>query len=119
MEEVQKVFKPEFINRIDEIIIFESLDKNRIKEIVRLELDKVKRQIHAQNIEVNFDESVVEKIFEDGYSSTYGAREIRRVIQREVENPLSTYVLEGKIEQNKKYDITISDGKLDIVENTK
>ncbi|MEI7604027.1 MAG: ATP-dependent Clp protease ATP-binding subunit [bacterium] len=105
--EMRKIFKPEFINRIDEIIVFDSLTKSQMKDIVALELDKLKRLVHSQNIFINFDESVINFIFNIGYSDAYGAREIRRIIQKNLENELSSGILEGRIIPGKRYIVRI------------
>ena len=102
-EEMQKFFRPEFLNRIDEIIVFESLSLDQVKNIVRLELDKVKHMVHAQDIEINFDESIVNFVFKKGYSDIHGAREVRRVIQKNIENVLSSMLLNGNMSEHKKY----------------
>jgi ATP-dependent Clp protease ATP-binding subunit ClpC len=103
VEEMKNHFRPEFLNRIDEIIVFEGLTGEQIKEIVSLELDKVKRLVHAQDIEIDFDESIIDYVFKRGFNETYGAREIRRTVQKYIETPLSNMIIEGNISQGKKY----------------
>ena len=112
MIELNKFFKPEFLNRIDEIIIFESLTKAEIKDIVKLELEKVKGEIKAQKINVEFDKSIVDMVLEKGFSDLYGAREIRRVIQKNIENNLSSMLLGSELNEESEYLLKWEKGKL-------
>lgn len=118
LEELSKNFKPEFINRIDEVIIFESLSKDQIREIIKLELNKVVRIVKAQKIEISFDKSLVERVFEKGFNDLFGARELRRVIQKEVETKISELILDGSMKENKKYVISFKKDAL-VVKNEK
>jgi ATP-dependent Clp protease ATP-binding subunit ClpC len=118
LEELSKNFKPEFINRIDEVIIFESLSKDQIREIIKLELDKVIRIVKAQKIEISFDKSLIERVFEKGFNDLFGARELRRVIQKEVETKISELILDGSMKENKKYVISFKKDAL-VVKNEK
>ena len=99
MEVLRQHFRPEFLNRIDEIIIFESLDKEQIEEIVYLQLEKVKRLARGQGIEITFDNSVVKQLAKIGYLPEYGARELRRQIKNEIENRLAKEILKGTISE--------------------
>ncbi|CAN7795533.1 AAA family ATPase [Caballeronia sp. LjRoot34] len=92
-------FRPEFLNRIDEIIFFESLTENQIRSIVRLQLDKVTHMTRSQDIDLMFDESVVEQLVLEGYRPEYGARELRRRIRQVIENPLAKELLDGRIKE--------------------
>lgn len=105
MEVLRQRFRPEFLNRIDEVIIFEALDKEQIEQIVSLQLEKVKRTARGQGIEVTFDNSVVKHLAKIGYLPEYGARELRRQIKSEIENRLAKEILKG----------TISEGSIVIV----
>jgi len=99
MEVLRQHFRPEFLNRIDEIIIFESLDKEQIEEIVYLQLEKVKRVARGQGIELTFDNSVIKQLAKLGYLPEYGARELRRQIKNEIENRLAKEILKGTISE--------------------
>ncbi|MBI3983744.1 ATP-dependent Clp protease ATP-binding subunit [Candidatus Microgenomates bacterium] len=92
-------FRPEFLNRIDEIIVFEALDKEQIAEIVKLQLERVKRTARGQGIELTFDNSVVRHLAKIGYLPEYGARELRRQIKTEIENRLAKEILKGEISE--------------------
>jgi ATP-dependent Clp protease ATP-binding subunit ClpC len=113
-EELDKFFKPEFINRIDEIIIFENLTKEEIKEIAKLEIEKITKLLTTKNFNIIFDSKVVDYIATKGFSDEYGAREIRRTIQKFIENKIASMILIGEIEEEKKYTATILGDELKI-----
>jgi ATP-dependent Clp protease ATP-binding subunit ClpC len=92
-------FRPEFLNRIDEIIIFESLTQDQIRSIVRLQLDQLAHTTKSQDIDLVFDESIVEQLALEGYRPEYGARELRRRIRQVIENPLAKELLDGRIKE--------------------
>lgn len=97
MDVLRGHFRPEFLNRIDEIIVFHSLTKEQIKQIVQLQLERVKRTARGQGIELTFDDSVLEHFADVGYQPEYGARELKRRIRTELENQLAKGMLGGKI----------------------
>lgn len=98
MEEVKRIFKPEFINRIDEIIVFHSLTREDIKNIVRIMLATIEKRCEQQmDLKLTIEESVIEFISEKGFDDKYGARPIRRAIQSYIEDKLAEEILEGKI----------------------
>ncbi|HNX00374.1 MAG TPA: ATP-dependent chaperone ClpB [Candidatus Cloacimonadota bacterium] len=90
-------FRPEFLNRLDDIIVFHRLDKDQIKEIVKLQLFYLQERLKEKNIKLEFDESAIEAITREGFDPQYGARPLKRVIQREIENRLSIMMLENQI----------------------
>jgi ATP-dependent Clp protease ATP-binding subunit ClpB len=96
MEIIHASFKPEFINRLDEIIVFESLGSEQIRKIVALQLGQLASRLALRGFELGWDEQVVDLVYRQGYDSDYGARPIRRAIQRLVENPLSLQLLSGE-----------------------
>jgi ATP-dependent Clp protease ATP-binding subunit ClpC len=102
LETLRNHFRPEFLNRLDEIIIFKSLDKIQIKKIVELQLERVKQTARGQGIELTFDKSVVDYLAEAGYMPEYGARELRRQIKSKVENKLAKEILSGKVGEHSK-----------------
>jgi ATP-dependent Clp protease ATP-binding subunit ClpC len=104
--------RPEFINRIDEVIVFRTLDKEQISEIARLLLERTERRLHAQDIEVEFTEAAVEFVAEEGFDPEFGARPLRRTIQRRVDNELSRMVLEGALNPGDKVVVDLEEGKL-------
>ena len=114
MEEVKRLFKPEFLNRIDETIVFHKLSKENIKEICNKMLDMVKSRMKAIGIGMSFDDSAIDLIAEQGYDPIYGARPLRRKIQSTVEDIVAEKMLEGKIKEGNDITITARDGKIEI-----
>ncbi|WP_027815245.1 ATP-dependent Clp protease ATP-binding subunit [Paraburkholderia bannensis] len=110
MGELRQHFRPEFLNRIDDIIIFKPLTDDELRSIVRLQLEQVRRMARSQDIDLTFDESVVDYLAADGYRPEYGARELKRQIQQSVENELAKEMLKGEVKEGAKvvcrYDAT-------------
>lgn len=96
---LQQHFRPEFLNRLDEIIIFESLAPEQIREIVRQQLERVRRAAHGQDVTLSFDESLVDKLAATGYDPRYGARELKRKIRQSLETELAKQMLGGLIKE--------------------
>lgn len=96
MSEVKKLFRPEFLNRIDEIIVFKSLTEEEIIEIVDLMIDELRQRLIEQNMTINLTKEASKYIAKEGTDLSFGARPLRRAIQRLVEDPLSEQILEGK-----------------------
>ena len=95
MNAIRSAFKPEFVNRIDEIVVFNPLGESEVRKIVRLELEALKERMEKKGIALSWNEDVENEIMKAGFDPTFGARPIRRAIQNEVENPLSIYMLGG------------------------
>ncbi len=96
MEELRRTFRPEFLNRVDEIIVFRPLDRVQIRAIVDILMDRVKREIRGQGMSLVMTDAARELLSTEGYDPQYGARPLRRAIQRLVEDPLSDDMLRGK-----------------------
>jgi len=99
LEAVKMHFKPEFINRIDDIIIFRSLSPENIKEIVKLQLNYLTKRAAERNIELNYTERLKEMIAKEGYDPTYGARPLKRLIQKKIQDALALMILKGEIKE--------------------
>ncbi|KIL52241.1 ATP-dependent protease ATP-binding subunit ClpC [Jeotgalibacillus campisalis] len=97
LEELKRAFRPEFLNRIDEMIVFHSLEKHHLKEIVTLMANELVNRLKEQDIELSITEAAKEKIADEGYNPEYGARPLRRAIQKHVEDRLSEELLKGKV----------------------
>ena len=106
MAELKKQFRPEFINRIDEIIVFHKLTENETNQIIRIMLDKVKSRLKEQNINIDFDESIIKYVAKNGIDVNYGARPLRRTIQNNIEDKIAENILDGNIKVGKKYIIS-------------
>ena len=96
MSEVKKLFRPEFLNRIDEIIVFKSLTEDEIVEIVDLMIDELRQRLIEQNMTINLTKQASKLIAKEGTDLSFGARPLRRAIQRLIEDPISEQILEGK-----------------------
>jgi ATP-dependent Clp protease ATP-binding subunit ClpC len=107
-------FKPEFLNRIDEIVIFDNLTKVDIRHIVDMLLSKTEDRLTEHNIKVNIDDKAKDYLTEHGYNEEYGARPLRRLIQKEVENVLSSKIISGEVSKDDVVDITADDNNLII-----
>ncbi len=118
-EEVKKVFNPEFINRIDDLIVFRSLDKEDLTEIVDILIDDLQKRLDEQNITINIDKKAKHFIIEDNYDAMLGARPLRRSIQRLVEDELAEKLLYGEIQLNSTVKVTLDDDKLSFSSKTK
>ncbi|WP_017443527.1 ATP-dependent chaperone ClpB [Rickettsia gravesii] len=114
MEYVRAVFKPEFLNRLDEIILFHRLNRNNIHDIVKIQLESLKKILLAQNIILEFDESALNYLAEKGYDPSFGARPLKRLIQREIQNNLAKMILAGEISSGKTVKINAKDKELKV-----
>ena len=108
-EALTKVFRPEFLNRIDEIIKFKPLKPENLEEIVRLQLDELKKLLKHQGVDLYVDETTIKTLADEGYEPEYGARPLRRVIRRRLENPLATQILEDAFEGAKSIRVETKD----------
>jgi len=114
MEEVKRLFKPEFLNRIDETIVFHKLSEENIKEICEKMLEIVKGRMKDVGINMSVDESAIELLAQKGFDPVYGARPLRRAIQNAVEDTVAERMLEGKIKEGDEITITARDDKIEI-----
>ena len=107
-------FRPEFLNRIDEIVMFQRLDKSCIGGIVRIQLERVAKRLMDRRITIKFDDSAVDFISEKGYDPAFGARPVKRAVQTWVENPLSKELLEGKFGEGSTVSVSAGNGILEF-----
>ncbi len=112
MAELKKLFRPEFLNRLDEIIVFKSLTDEQIVQIVRLMVADLRERMIQQNMSINLTDAACQLIAKEGTDTTFGARPLRRAIQRLLEDPLSEEILEGKWQSGMIVDVDEKDGKL-------
>ncbi|WLR50935.1 ATP-dependent protease ATP-binding subunit ClpC [Bacillus tianshenii] len=117
MTELKRAFRPEFLNRIDEIIVFHSLEKRHIQEIVSLMSQELSKRLKEQDIELTLTDKALEKIADEGFDPEYGARPLRRALQKHIEDRLSEELLKGNIQKGQKIVIDIKDN--DFVVETK
>ena len=115
MNELKKTFRPEFINRVDELIVFHPLTRENINDIAALMLDEVAKRLKNTNITLTVDDQVKEFLAEKGYDKVYGARPLRRTIQNMVEDRLAEEILEGKISEGDSVRIVVNGDKLEFI----
>ncbi|MDR2823080.1 MAG: AAA family ATPase [Mycoplasmataceae bacterium] len=120
INEIKKYLKPEFINRIDELIVFNALNDGTIHEIIQKMLEELSQRLKGEDINVTFDENLYTKIKKEGYDINYGARPIKRYIQKHLENFLAEEILSNQLKKNKSYRVALDkDKKIVISENHK
>jgi ATP-dependent Clp protease ATP-binding subunit ClpC len=105
-------FRPEFLNRVDEIVVFRQLTTEQLRQITNLLLDRTRSLVQDKGITVSFTDRAVEWLADHGYQPEYGARPLRRTIQREVDNELSRLLLDGRVEENGRVTVDVEDGHL-------
>ena len=115
MAELKKQFRPEFINRIDEIIVFHKLQKEELKQIIDIMLKEVQNRLQANGMKVEIADEVKEKVLEQGVDVTYGARPLKRAIQSMIEDKIAEAILDGKIKKGKTAKIIVNtENKIEI-----
>lgn len=116
MEELKRAFRPEFLNRIDETIVFHALEKSHLTEIVTLMADQLVTRLKEQEIFLELTDAAKEKVAKEGFDPEYGARPIRRALQKHVEDYLSEELLKGTIQKGQRIVLDLVDGKLAVKE---
>ncbi len=112
LSEVKKTFKPEFLNRVDEIIVFRPLTIEDLGKIVEIELAEVKDRLKEQQVKIDLDAAAKKFLIEKGFDKSYGARPLKRVIQRYLEDPLAEQIISGKVKRDKAIKITAGENQL-------
>ena len=113
-KELQKFFAPEFLNRIDEVVVFKSLNREDVKKIVFLEVNRLQKRLTGLKYNFTFDESVIDLIAEVGYDEIYGARPLKRAIQDKIEDFISEEVLKGSLIEDTQYKLIVVDKEVKI-----
>lgn len=106
LDEVKKTFKPEFLNRVDDIIVFRSLTKEDLEKIVELEIKDVESRLHEQNIKIELTQEAKDFLIEKGFDKTFGARPLKRTIQRFLEDPLAEEIIKGTFKKGGNVKVT-------------
>src|SRR5262249_6800281 len=114
MEVVRAAFRPEFLNRLDDILLFRRLSRQQMTAIVDIQLQRLEKLLAERKMTIEPDDRARTWLANAGYDPVYGARPLKRVIQRELQNPLAGLILEGRIRSGEKIRITVKDGKLAI-----
>jgi ATP-dependent Clp protease ATP-binding subunit ClpC len=116
---LKQQFNPEFLNRIDDVILFNSLDSETLKKIITIEMNKLNSRLIDKNYKITFDKTIINKIFDLNNQEEYGARPLKRIIQNLCEDFLSEEILKGNILENQSYTIKYKNDELTIVKNSK
>jgi ATP-dependent Clp protease ATP-binding subunit ClpC len=114
-KELKNFFSPEFINRLDDIIVFNNLKGDNVKKITKIEIDKLQKRLEGMKYKFKFDDSVVDMISEVGYDDTYGARPLKRAIQDKIEDYISEEILKGNLKEDTNYTVKYQDEKVTVV----
>ena len=114
MEEVRRAFRPEFLNRLDEILLFNRLSRAHMTDIVDIQLGQLRKLLADRKISIDLDSQALQWLANRGYDPVYGARPLKRVIQRSLQNPMATLLLEGRIRDGATVDIGVENGELVI-----
>jgi ATP-dependent Clp protease ATP-binding subunit ClpC len=118
LEEAKRTFRPEFLNRLDDVIVFRSLTKPDLLQILDLEINKVALRLKSKSIVIDLDEKAKDFLVEKGYDPTYGARPMRRAVERYLEDPLAEEILKSSLQPNEPVHVTAGDGKLAFNQKT-
>ena len=111
-EELKAAMRPEFLNRIDEIVVFDQLTKDDIREIVHIQMDLLQKKLEDDNVQLSYTPAFEDYMVEEGYSPEHGARPVKRLIQRELVNKLASEILQGSIRKDSKITADSKDGKV-------
>jgi ATP-dependent Clp protease ATP-binding subunit ClpC len=112
LEEAKRAFKPEFMNRLDDIIVFRNLNREDMAQIVHLEVAKVKSRMKYKDVEIMLTPAATEFLIEKGYDPQFGARPLRRAVEKYLQDPLAEEILRGSIKPSETVEVTVGDGKL-------
>ena len=112
MDDARKAFRPEFLNRLDDVIVFRSLVKTDLLEILDLEIGKVMERVKAKNLDLILDQTAKDFLVEKGYDPNYGARPMRRSVERYLEDPLAEEILKGNLQPNEPIQVVVGEDKL-------
>ena len=114
-EELRLRMRPEFINRIDEIVTFDPLTRDDIRQIVRIQMNILRKKLEDDNVELSFTKAFEDDMVENGYDPEYGARPVKRLIQRELVNQLAREILEGRIRKDSRLEGRIrKDSRIEV-----
>jgi ATP-dependent Clp protease ATP-binding subunit ClpB len=117
LAELRAHFRPEFLNRVDDIVVFRPLTREDLDHIVALQLGRLRSLVAAKGLVLDVDPDAMMWLAETGYDPLYGARPLKRVIQRELQNPIAMQVLEGKYAEGDTIGVRVNDGQLVFTDN--
>jgi len=114
LDEVRAYFRPEFVNRIDEIVVFEPLGREEIGQIVEIQLRYLRRRLADRDLTLELTDQAREYLANKGYEPLFGARPLKRLIQREIQDPLALKLLSGEVREGATVTVDVADGHLDF-----
>ena len=114
LEEIKKTFKPEFLNRVDDVIVFRGLNRDNLKHIVEIEVREVQDRLKEKGIDITLDNKAKNFLIDKGFDKVFGARPLKRTIQRYLENPLAEEILSGAFKEGTKITITCQEGREEL-----
>jgi ATP-dependent Clp protease ATP-binding subunit ClpB len=114
LAELRQHFRPEFLNRVDDIIVFSRLDREQLRRIVEIQLTQLRARLAQRSIDIEVGGEALDLLAAEGYDPTYGARPLRRVIQRRLQDPLAMAILEGRLREGDTARVTVRNGELAI-----
>jgi ATP-dependent Clp protease ATP-binding subunit ClpC len=114
LDEIKKTFKPEFLNRVDDVIVFRSLTRDDLKHIVEIEVKEVQARLVEKSIELIMDDAAKGFLIDKGFDKVFGARPLKRTIQRYLENPLAEEIISGELSEGSKIDVTLNSSKEEL-----
>jgi ATP-dependent Clp protease ATP-binding subunit ClpB len=112
LAELKRHFRPEFLNRVDDVIIFQSLDEEELAKIVDIQLERLGKRLAQQNLTLDVDSAAKKLLAKEGYDPQFGARPLKRAVQEQLLNPLATKLLEGDFKPGDKIKVTRKDDEL-------
>ena len=112
MEEVRQHFRPEFINRIDEIVVFHGLDESHVRKIAGIQLQRLSARLAQRDLRLEISDEALDQIAKVGFDPLFGARPLKRAIQSQIENPIARLILEGRFGPNDVVPVDVADGEL-------
>jgi ATP-dependent Clp protease ATP-binding subunit ClpA len=112
MAEMKRHFRPEFLNRVDDVIIFQSLDEDELARIVEIQIGRLEKRLAQQNLTLDVDAAAKKLLAKEGYDPQFGARPLKRAVQEQLLNPLSMKLLEGEFKPGDKIKVTTKDDEL-------
>jgi len=114
MNVVRGALRPEFLNRLDEVLLFSRLDRADMADVVKIQLSRLRALLEDRNISINIDDEAMRWLADAGYDPVYGARPLKRVIQRALQNPLANKILDGSVAEGTLVEVSTRDGALSI-----
>jgi len=116
LDEAKKTFRPEFLNRLDDVIVFRALTKPDLIQILDLEISKVLKRLKSRSFQLEFDGKARDFLVEKGFDPLYGARPMRRAVERFLEDPLAEEILRGNLHENEPIQVTLDNDKLAFIQ---